>query len=812
MFKNYLKTAWRNLLKGKTYSVINITGMGMGIGICILIFLFVNDEWSFDKFHSKSDRIYRAWVKEHFKGDIFFNSITPYPLGSELNDNFPSIEQTVRYTTINSLVKKNGNVEEQDVHLVEPSFLDVFDFNILSGSSSTLEEKHHAILSTKSAKKYFGDDSPLGKNIVLQVAGEWTDFTVGAVMEDPPFNSSIQYEILIPFENTTSYMSEFGMQCWTCVSVETYVLLNQGQDVDEFEKTVAPFIDKKVARDYKPGEYIVGFQPLADIHLNNDIPQGIVAVSDSRYPYILSGVALLILLLACINFTTLAIGRSVSRSKEIGVRKVTGATRPQIMFQFWSEAFLTVFAGVLLGIILAKFSLPFFNQIADKNLLLSPNPSIVMGLGGIFIITGIVAGIYPALVLSGYKPIHALKGIAATGKKSKASILTWLVGFQFVLSVVLIICTGIMQTQMSYLQNKNLGFEKSQVITFPYNVSGEGLVKVWEDGNKIHARLKDRLASNSSILGTSISSHALGSVGWLSLGYTDKVQNKFRNFNAIQVDENFLPLMEIDIVDGRNFSKEFDTDEKGVIINQAMISEYNLENPIGKLLPEPFNDYKILGTTGDFHFSSLHNPVDPLVMSYDMLPLIRAAPDMGSMDPINPKFSVKVKGGNLQRTIRDIQNTWKEVAPDQSFTYSFIDNDIDMLYRKETKLSNIIGYATVLALFIACLGLFGISALKISHKTKEIGIRKVLGASSSSILSWLSMDYLKLIFISAMIASPLAWYAMTKWLQDFEFHVGISWWIFVMAAIVTASVALIAVSFQSVRASRANPVESLRTE
>lgn len=786
--------------------------MGVGIGICLLIFLFVRNEWTYDSFHTNEDRIYRAWVKEYFKGDIFFNSVTPYLLGTELESNFPEIDKMARYLTINSLSKKDERVYEENVHLVDPDFFDIFDFKILEGDKEALAQMHHTIITPEIARKYFGTYSPIGKILTLQVGGTWTDFTIQGIAEKPPGNSSIDYDILIPFENTTTYMSEGGRRCWTCVSVETYVMLGADQKIDEFTAEVAPFIDKKVADDYEPGKYIVGFQPLTDIHLNDKIPAGIASVSDPRYPYILSGIALLILLLACINFTSLAIGRSVSRSREVGIRKVSGANRHQLMFQFWSEAGLTVLAGMSLGILIARMGLPAFNQLSGQQLDFQIDGQLFIYLLVLFLITALLAGIYPAYVLSGFKPIQALKGVTSKTGTTKGTLLTWMVGAQFVLSIVLIICTGIMQHQMRYLQNKNLGFKKSHILTFSYDVSGQRLSEVWEAGTQASERLKNLIQGQSAIIGQSLSSHALGSAGWLQLGYTDQETQRFRNFKALQIDESFIPLMEIKLQDGRNFSKEISTDNKAVIINQAMINAFDINDPIGNTLPEPFQEYTIIGITEDFHFSSLHSPVDPLVMSYDLIPMIQTASDLTYGDPLNPKISVKVLPDNLQSTVRSIEKAWAEVAPEQSFAYSFIEDDINVLYQREAKLSAILSLATTLALLIACMGLFGISALKIAYKRKEIGIRKVLGASTPSILGWLSADYIKIILLAAIIASPLAWMVMKKWLEDFAFHVTIEWWIFLLAALLTLMIALLAVSMQSIKASLANPVNSLRDE
>jgi len=646
----------------------------------------------------------------------------------------------------------------------------------------------------------------------LQVGGEWTDFVVSGIIEKPPKNSSIQYGIIIPFDNSLSFTSEGGRQCWTCVSVETYVLLNDQNEIDAFTSQVAPFIDGKVEKIYKPGEYIIGFQPLEDIHLNNDYPTGIVSVSDGRYPYILSILALLILILASINFTTMSIGRSISRAKEVGIRKVTGATRLQLMSQFWSEAIITVFISIVFGLIIAKFLMPTFNQLADKQLILGPTVFLLTSVVGLSLLIGLMAGIYPALVLSGFKPINALQGMITKLGRDKHIVLKSLVGFQFGLSVILIISTLIMQNQMQYLQNKNLGFEKEYVVTIPYQVSGLGLIKLWEEGQQIFDRFESKLKGYSGIKNISLSSHTLGTLGWSTLGYTDQESKKFRKFTAQKIDEQYLEMMQIKLLHGRNFSENMSMDKKSVIINQAMAEEFAFDPVVGSPMPGPFKDFQIIGVTNDFNYSSLHNPVTPLAMVMDAPNFINTAPDHTFLDPPIPKISVKLGANELAKSLHDLKTIWAEVAPEQSFNYSFIDDNIGRQYRKESKLSQILSFATMIAIIIACLGLFGISALTIAFRTKEIGIRKVLGASSQGIVQLISFDFLKLVGFAILIASPIAWWAMNQWLQDFAFNVGIQWWIFLLSYAISILLALTTISTQSIRAAISNPVDALRDE
>ncbi|MBX2927509.1 MAG: ABC transporter permease [Saprospiraceae bacterium] len=811
MWKNHFKIALRNLLKHRGAGFINIIGLSIGTAVVMLLSLYVWDEWTFDRFHSNADRVYRAWVKEHFKGDVFFNTVTPVVLGQELQDNFPEIRQVVRYYTTNTLAKKGNFSELEEVHFAEPSFFKVFDFKLLRGKADdVLNDLHSAVITEAVGLKYFGDPFPIGQTLPLQTDGEWTYYTVTGVIEKAPGNSSIQYGIIIPFAKGAARMPEETKTSWTNVLVETYVLLDEANKVQELETKFAPFVDGKVAQDYKPGEYLVGFQPLTDIHLNKDFPLGIVPVSDRRYPFILAGIALLILLLAGINFTTLAIGRSVARAREVGVRKVNGATRWQLMTQFWNEAILTAGVSVLLGWGLARAALPFFNNLADKQLTLDVSLQTLLLLPALALITGFLSGIYPALVLSGFKPAMTLRGILSDSGNDRHTVLRWLVGFQFILSVLLITSTVVMLRQMHYLQNKNLGYDKQQVVALAYKRSGARLSEQWEEGKKVLALLRDELSGQPAFRDLAMSAHTFGTPGWMSVGYTEPSTEKFRSFMLNGVDDRFLPLHSMAPAEGRNFSKENISDAKAVIVNEAYAKQFGVE--IGRQMPEPFRDFQVIGIAEDFNFESLHTAVQPLVMAADPIGILRIASDWSVNDTPNPKISVKIAGDNLPAAISALRLAWQKVAPEQAFNYAFLDDNIDRQYRAESRLSQLVGIATGLAIFIACLGLFGIATLSIAQRTKEIGIRKVLGASVAGITGLLAKDFLKLVLIAAVIASPMAYWAMSQWLADFAYRIELQWWMFTLAGAAAIVIAFFTVSFQSVRAALANPVESLRSE
>ena len=812
MLKNYFKIAWRNLVKDKLFSFINLTGLSIGTAVVILIMLFVKNEWSYDQFHTHSDRIYRTWVKEHFKDQLIFNTVTPLMLGSELTNNFPEIQAATRYMNANSLVKRASFVEEEVVHYVDPDFFKIFEFSLIKGKKDkVLSNLHQAVITEEIGQKYFGDITPVGQTLSMQVGGEWTDFLISGIIEEAPNNSSIQYQILIPFESIIALSGSNANECWTCVYGETYVLIDPKSNVEDLAAKIAPFIDEKVKEDYSAGKYIIGLQALNDIHLNNDIPVGVVPVSDARYPYILASVALLILLLACINFMTLSVGRSMRRAKEVGVRKVTGATKWQLRTQFWSEAILTAMIALVLGVLLARIFLPFFNVLADKQMVLDINLSNLSFFIGLALLIGILSGIYPSLVLSRFSPIQAIKGVLVSSGNDRHLVLKWLVGFQFVLSVFLIICTFGMQKQMHYLQNKNLGFSGEQTIVVPFVSSGQRLSDTWQSALQVQERLKNELLGKG-VREVLTSSHTFGTQGWLQVGYTDKETNKFRQFNTQQIDFDYLDAMQIELTDGRNFLKESGTDKKAAIINESFAKAWQLDNPVGAYLPKPFMDYQIIGVAKDFHFGSLHTPIDPLVMVTDFIPLFQAAPDLNWLDTPDPKFSFKVDGENLTATLGNIQRAWKNATTEKAFNYTFLDENIKRQYLSETKLSQIFNLATILAILIACLGLFGIATLAIANRAKEIGIRKILGASTLNIVFLLNKNFTILVIAATIIATPIARYFMNQWLEDFAYRTDIQWWVFLLAGLSAVGIAFLTVSFQSLKAAITNPVNSIKSE
>ncbi len=812
MWNNYIKIAWRNFRNGRLYSLINVLGLSIGAAVCLLILVYVTNEWSYDRFHAKAGRTYRMWQKEHYRGEVFFNTVTPILMGPELKDHFPEVEQMTRFVSLNNLIRRGNILDQEQVQFVDPEFLKVFDFRLIRGNRTTvLKEPDGVVLTEAMALKYFSDPAPVGQTLSLQVGSVWKDFKVTGILEKTPGNSSLQYNILAPFEVYKSQVSERAQHCWTCVFVETYAVLRDGTDGVAMQVKAAPFFDKQVSEDYKPGEYEVGFQALPDIHLDKAMPAGIAPVADARYPYILSAVALLILLLAAINFVTLAVGRSLTRAREVGVRKATGATRRQLMAQFWVEAVLTAVLSVGIGVALAKATLPWFNDLTGLSLVLPLRPSTLGMALSLALVTGLIAGLYPAIILSGFSPVNTLRGLISGVGQKKHTVLRSLIGVQFLLSVLFIISTLVMQQQIHYLQHKNLGFRREGTLIVPFS-SQKGMVEAINDSRKMARLLEAELKTNPSVKAVATSNHTFGAVGWSNVGYTDQRTQKYRTFFLNGVDENFIPAMGIELREGQNFTPDQGDAGKSVIVNEQFAAAFGLAHAVGTYLPEPFQAYRIIGVAKDFHFASLHEKIQPLMLAFDPVGIVRLASDQSSVDSPTPKCMFKISGGNIPATVAAVQQAWKSLMPEQAFQVSFMEDDLNKLYRSEMQLSSLVRIGTWLAILIACLGLLGMSTLTIARRTKEIGIRKVLGASSESIVGLLTGEFIGLAATGLLLAIPIAWWAMTHWLEAFAYRIDLGWRVFAVAGFLALLVAFLTLSIQSIRAALADPARSLRSD
>lgn len=815
MFKNYVSVAYRNLVNHKLYAMINVSGLMVSFAFCTLIWLYVKEELSFDRSYTHADQVYRAWVMEDYgPNEQLFNTVTPIPLGPALQTSFPEIKEAVRIGSFSSMVKKDDYTQNEVIFYADPTFFEVFDAKVLQGKTD-LSSMQNLMLTQSYAVKYFGNHDPVGKTLSIKAGDQFQEFTVTGVVEDPPANVSLQYEMLIPFDNSKYFTSERARTNWYNVTVETYVLLQDQVAVQALEAKFPTMLKQVLGEKYKPGEYTVGLQPLTDIHLNADFPQGMVAVSDWKYIYILSGVALLILVVACINFVTLAVGRSITRAKEVGIRKAIGAERRQLMSQFWSEALLITLISTVLGIALATLMLPTFNQLADKELLIDPDPENIAFLSGLVLLVAFLAGSYPALILSGFSPLQVLRGKVSTGH-SRETLRKLMVTFQFMLAAILITGTLVMKQQLQYLQHKNLGFDKEQIAVIQQNMemrlSKGDLEKFLEESVQRKQHLENALARIPEVKTMTSSFFTFGQTGWMEIGYTSE-DDQYREFNMNVVDHDFVDTYNLQLLQGRNFDAENAADfRSAVLINEAFAKAFDLQDPVGNPLPVPFQEYQVIGVLRDFHYQSLHNAVEPVVMVMHPDGIFSNLENIMFSDSPNPKISVKIQSQELPRTMTEIQQIWKETAPDQQFDFAFVDQTIDAQYRAEQRLGTILNITTGLGIFIACMGLFALVTLSMNRKTKEIGIRKVLGASVWQIVALTYKEFMGLIVVAFLIALPVSYMMMHRWLADFAYRINLKLPVFLIAGMIILLIASLTIAYQSLRAARTNPTESLRSE
>lgn len=803
MIKNIFKVSLRYLAKHKGYTLINIVGLAVSFAACILIMLFVRSEMSFNGMHDKADRIHRAWLEEHYQGEIFNSTSTPIPLAPLLDNNLPEVEAVTRITEIGAPILHEGKTYNYAVTMADSTLFQVFDFKLLKGDEQNpFPGKNSIILSEETAKLLFGNDDPVGETLELQVGEQNMLYTISGILEEIPYESSIRMEFIIPFSNAVHvYPEQARTSGWSYVTVQTYVLLKEGSDPAVVNSKIPVFMDPLVTKNYKPGEYNVRLQPLSDIHFNTTLPEELGGASNPLYSYILASVGFLILLIACINFITLSTGRSATRALEVGVRKVLGAERKQLIWQFWGESFLITLFSITVGIILAFLFLNSFNTLANREFVFTPDTFTILFCLLLLVVITLFAGGYPALILSSFQPVKVLKGRIKTGGMSLFG--KSLVIGQFVASIVMIICTIIIGKQLNYLQSKDLGFNKEHVVVVPTNKSGS-------EGNALAARFMSALEENPQIIQATTSMYSMAQFGWMQLGYKDD-KEAFRQFRFNVVDPDFVKTMNLRIVRGRDFMKGNAADMNGIVVNEALVKQYGWEDPIGKKLPGKYPQ-EIIGVVEDFHIESLHTSIEPVVMAMDGEPFFEFSSDVSYAASPNPRVSVKFREGNLQDHIAILEKNWKAVAGDQEFAYRFLDDALNAAYDQERRLSKIVQYTSILSIFIACLGLFGLATLVVARRKKEIGIRKVLGADVSTLVATLNKEFVIQIIIAAVIAFPLAWLMLNRWMRDFQYRIDISFWVFLFAAVAVMAVGLLTVSFQSVKAALRNPVKGLRSE
>ncbi len=800
MLKSYLKIALRNLAKQKVYSGINILGLAVGLAGAILILLFVQNELSYDRFHENTDNLYRVFVIWHAEdGSIerTFRGVT-MPMGPAMEDEFPEIKHSVRIDHNSATVRSEGRLFSERVTQVDKSFFQVFSFPLVAGDpTSVFAQANAVVLSENQARKYFGGADPLGKTLALISGQEQGDFVVTGVAAQPPSNSTISFNILIDIESANRLnMNASWVDNWAGFSWQTYVLVRGRGSADGIlqklpdftEEHYAPFIEDLRARKGWKGTkspMSFGLQPITRVHLDPYVSGSL----NLNAIFILGGIGFIVLFIACINFMNLSIGRASTRSLEVGMRKVLGALRRQLVRQFWGEFLVITGMAVIAGLFLAEFLLPTFNRLSGRRLSLEEmlQPANIMTLLALFIFVGIASGSYPALVMSRFRPVEIFRGKLRIGGKN--SLTKALVVVQFGLSVFLIIATITMGRQIHFMLKADPGFKKEGVVVISTQETEA------EAGNAVMKLFRERLAQQPNIVSVSGTSTRIGNVGVYPFKKDGREVDVYQN----RVDYDFFKTMGIEVVQGRAFSPQFATDADAVVVNEKLLEELEIEDPIGRPLKGYYIPLTIIGVVRDYIIEDFRHGIIPA--------LHHIKPDWG----IN-QMLVRISSQDIPGTLSLLEKTWRDIQPNKPFLYTFLDEMMEATYNEEKKWGAVVGYSSGLAVVIACMGVFGLTSIAVSRRTKEIGIRKVLGASVPQIIHILTKEFIWLVALANILGWPMAYLAMRVLLNNYYYRISLGIQYFLLAGVLSLSVALLTTAFLAVRAAVVNPVVSLRYE
>jgi len=810
------KIAGRVLWRDKFNTILHTSGLTIGIICFVLMGLYVLQELSFDQDHSKKERIYRAYLHEDYgDGKEFFNSTTPVRFESFFKENFPEFEQVVQFRPRTFPVRLN----EQDwinesVAIISPELFQVFDFDLIDGQiSNPFSDRYNLVISQKYADKYFGERNPIGKTLDLKLDDKIVRFTISALAKDLPATSSIQFDFDISSEINEVIFGNRTLKGWFSVGPETYVLVNEHASIETVKAYMQDLIMSHLGEDVKRDEYTIGFQPLTDIHLNPDIPVGIAPVSNPTYVYVLGIIGLLVLLVASINYATLSIGKSVKRTHEVGMRKVLGATKKSLVSQYLSESILVSIVSTLLGASLAIYLVPFFNRLTGVSLVYQFEWWHIFAYFALAIIIGILAGIYPAFILTNTRIMSMMQ--KTSSPSGKHWVRQGMVTFQFLITVLLVSSTLIMNKQIKYQMDKDLGYNYEAFISIPLFGESEtgGFFGDYKYALNNGAILKQMISRHPEVSDISLANHAFGSEGWSHLAFEDN-SGSFRWFRMVGTDANFINAFNLEITEGRNFEEGNTADERqSILLNESAVNYFGLENPIGDKLPgKSFEDHRIIGIVKDFHYSSLRDEIEPLIITQNVEPFYQGASDIGIDDNPMPKLLLKYTGNQLLQAQEILKKEWNDAFPNRNFEMFFIEENIRKQYENEARLNKLIGVATIIAIIIASIGLLGLTVLVVNSREKEIGIRKIIGATPFQIFGLLAKAFSWQLVIGIGLSIPLTNWLMNQWLEGFAFRTSIGIDMFGLSVFISAGIALLVISFHAWKASRVNPVESLKVE
>ena len=787
MYKNYIIIIFRNLLKYKGYSLINIFGLAIGIASSLLILLWVQDEVNFDKFHTNSANIYHVL---RIDADNVISAITSPPIVPALKDDFAEIEKATHlasWSTRNLSFEDNAFIES-DYYFVDPDFLEIFSFRLISGNPETvLSDPYSILLTESSAQKYFGGENPIGKVLTMD---NRIPVTITGILQDVPKNSSIYFDMLSPYQLfATEIINDYNVENWNYNMLTSFVMLVDGVNQEEVSQKLAGYIQK-----YNPEDKdYLALQPFIHIHLRSaSFNRKVENLGDIKFIWIFISLAFIIILIACLNFMNLATARASKRAREVGVRKVMGANRQQLIGQFLSESLLESFIALLISLLIIEITLPQFNQMVNKELAANifNNPKIIVSALALCLFTGLFAGAYPALFLSSFQPVAVLKKFSSSSRGSQL-FRRILVIIQFGISSALIIGTIIISQQLHFIQNKNIGFQKDQLLQI--RLSSDQVDK-YESIKNILSQVPGVQNVTASLSLPVNNANTPGTPDW-----EGKDPNNNFDIRAEMVDFDYIETFGIDLVEGRSFSKEFASDDSiAYMVNEAAVKAMKMDDPIGKSFSFWGREGQIIGVVKDYHFRPLTSEIEPLVLK--ILPAMFR------------RVILRIDLSNSSETIKQIEKAWHDLLPGEPFEYRFLDEYFQNLYASDKLMQRIINIFTFLAIFIACLGLLGLAAFSTEQRCKEIGVRKVLGATVFAIFSQFNREFLKWVIIANILSWPVIYIIMNKWLQSFAYRTEIRLWIFLISGILITGIAIITVSYQALKAALANPIKSLRYE
>jgi putative ABC transport system permease protein len=805
MLQNYFKIAWRNLVRNRAFSAINIVGLAIGLASCMLISLYVLDELSFDRYNEKADQIVRVVLRGTMQGGKMNEAHVMPPTAQAIKADYPEVVASTRLRQggFPTVIIGDKQYSDDKLAFADSNFLDIFTLPLLKGDQKTaLLQPHNIVITEKLAAKYFGSSDPIGKTLFFK--GENEPYKVTGVIEKVPENSHFHFDIFA----TMSGWADSRSPSWMTSEYFTYLQLAKGYDYKKLEAKLPQTVDKYMApqlkkamgvsmAEFRKGGNNLGLylQPLTDIHLHSDFGYDLGNNGDIKYVYIFGAIAIIMLVIACINFMNLSTAGASKRAREVGVRKVMGSEKKELVWQFLLESVLLTSIALVLATVFGYLALPLFNELSGKNLTVrfTAIPYLLPQLLLFGLAVGVLAGSYPAFFLSSFKPIAVLKGRLVSDRKS-ISLRSGLVVVQFFISITLIIGTTVVYQQLKFIQNKKLGYNKDQVL----------VIDSWALG-KNQEVFKSELMNDPRVVDVSFSSYIPAGPSYNNnyMVYPDDKNTQLVKTLRYDVDANYIPTLGMEMAAGRNFSKEFGNDSSGVIINETAAAMLGWKkDAIDRTITNTNNEgargtFRVIGVVKDFHFRSLHERITPLVMVLTK--------EAGTM-------LVKIRTKDVKGMLASTESLYNGFKPEQPFRYSFLDERFNSVYKAEQKTGQILGIFAGLTIFVASLGLFGLATFTAQQRTKEIGVRKVLGASIGSIVTLLSAEFLKLVLIALVLAVPAAWYVMNKWLQDFEYKIGIEWWVFALAGLLAVVIALLTVSYQSIKTALIDPVKSIRME